>query len=249
MASDNPLISCLMVTRGALFPAHFSIAGFLAQTHNPRELVIVSDAPSSALVDHVAALGDPRIRLIRAGSASLGALRNEAMSAAQGAIIAQWDDDDLYAPERLEVQYAALKQAGTAAILLQRWTMWWPARYRLALSAPRGWEGSILGWKDRLAPYPPLSRGEDSAMIAAMLANGATIGMIDRPDLYCYVVHGRNTFDTPHFNGLFAAASQRFEFADYERALGQRPQFPFADYRAALDSARDWRVDGYRHDG
>lgn len=238
MEASGPLISCLMVTRGALFPGRFVIDGFLAQTYTARELVIVSDTPSTALVDHIAALADPRIRLVTARSALLGALRNDSVAAAKGALVAQWDDDDLYAPERLEVQYAALKQAGTAAILLQRWTMWWPARYRLALSAPRGWEGSILGWKDRLVPYPPLPRGEDSAMIAAMLANGAAIGMIDRPDLYCYVVHGRNTFDTAHFNGLYAAASQRFEFADYERALGQRPQFPFADYRAELEHRR-----------
>lgn len=239
MPFGPPLISCLMVTRGALFPARFAIDGFLAQSFNPRELVIVSDAFSNALIDHIATLADPRIRLVHAEPASLGELRNDSVAAAQGAVVAQWDDDDLYAPERLAVQYAALDQSGSAAILLQRWTMWWPARYLLALSAPRGWEGTILGWKDRLAPYPLLPRGEDSAMIAAMIADGATIGMIDRPDLYCYVVHGGNTFDTAHFKGLFANASQRLEFADYDRAMAQRRQFPFADYRAALDSARE----------
>ena len=239
MPTGQPLISCLMVTRGALFPTYFAINGFLAQTYSPRELVIVSDTPSTALVDHLTALADPRIRLVSAEPASLGRLRNDSVAAAQGAIVAQWDDDDLYGLDRLAVQYAALEQSGSAAILLHRWTMWWPGRHRLALSEPRGWEGTILGWKDPLAPYPALSRGEDSAMIAAMIADGATIGMIDRPDLYCYVVHGGNTFETAHFNGLFAAASQRFEFAAYDSAMAQRPQFPFADYQAALDSARE----------
>lgn len=227
-----------MVTRGALFPARFAIDGFRAQTYAPRELVIVSDSPSPALVDHIARLADPRICLIAVETAPLGTLRNDSVAAAQGTVIAQWDDDDLHAPNRLAVQYAALEQSGAAATLLRRWTMWWPNRYRLALSEPRGWEGTTLGWKDQLMPYPPLSRGEDSAMVSAMLASGATIGMIDRPDLYCYVVHGRNTFDTSHFTGLFAAASQRFEFADYERAMAARPQFAFEDYVAALE-ARD----------
>ncbi len=236
MITALPLISCLMVTRGALFPARFAIEGFLAQSFGPRELVILSDTPSLELVDHVATLADPRIRLIRAESATLGELRNRSVADAKGPLIAQWDDDDLYAPDRLAIQYDALEQSGAAAILLQRWTMWWPGRYRLALSEPRGWEGTLLGWKDRIAPYPALARGEDSGMIAAMLDSGQTIGMVDRPDLYCYIVHGRNTFDTPHFNGLFAAASQRFEYADYDRALATSPQFPFAAYAAALES-------------
>lgn len=238
MSTGGPLISCLMVTRGALFPARFAIDAFRAQTYAPCELVIVSDGPSPALVDHLVMLADPRIRLVQVEMAPLGSLRNDSVAAAQGSIIAQWDDDDLYAPDRLAAQYAALDHSGAAAILLRRWTMWWPNRYRLALSERRGWEGTLLGWKDHLAPYPSLSCGEDSAMIAAMIGDGVTIGMIDRPDLYCYVVHGGNSFDAPHFNGLFAAASQRFEFADYEIAMSARPQFPFAAYAAALEAKR-----------
>ena len=225
-----------MVTRGALFPARFAIAGFLAQTHQPRELVIVTDTPSQPLIDHLDALSDPRIRLIRAAPAPLGNLRNVAVAAAAGDIVAQWDDDDLYAPDRLAAQLAALKQGGDAAILLERWTMWWPDRYRLALSGRRGWEGTLLGWKDRLLLYPDLVRGEDSAMIDAMLAAGTPIGLIDRPDLYCYVVHGGNSWNRQHFKRLFDAASQRFEFAAYDAALVERPHFPFDDYATALDA-------------
>ncbi len=235
----EPLISCLMVTRGALFPAWFAIAGFLAQSQAARELVIVSDSPSPDLVAHIAALSNPHIRLIHSTPAPLGSLRNIAVAEARGQIVAQWDDDDLYAPDRLTAQLAALRQSGDAAILLERWTMWWPDRYRLALSGRRGWEGTLLGWKDRLHPYPDLVRGEDSAMIDAMLAAGTPIGLVDRPDLYCYVVHGGNSWNRQHFKRLFDAASQRFEYAAYDAALAARPQFPFADYRAALEAAYD----------
>lgn len=228
-----------MVTRGAVVPAQFAVAGFQGQTHAPRELVIVSDTPSPDLIAHITALGDQRIRLVRTDPAPLGRLRNIAVSLARGEIVAQWDDDDLYAPNRLAVQLAALRQGDHAAILLQRWTMWWPDRYRLALSGRRGWEGSLLGWKEQLLPYPDLVRGEDSAMIDAMLAAGTPIGLIDRPDLYCYVVHGGNSWHRQHFTQLFDAASQRFEFAAYEPALATRPQFPFAAYEAAMGSATD----------
>lgn len=224
------LVSCLMVTRGGLFPARFAIEAFLAQSHDCCELVIVSDTPSDGLVAHLAALADPRIRLIEADPAPLGALRNLSIDAARGDIVVQWDDDDLHAPNRVTLQVAALQRSGSAAICLQRWTMWWPARYRLALSGRRGWEGSLIGWKRKLLPYPHSARGEDSAMIDAMLAAHISIGLIDRPDLYCYVVHGGNAWDRPHFSRLFDAASQRFEFADYDRALAARPQFAFSAY-------------------
>ncbi len=225
-----------MVTRGTLFPARFAIAAFLAQSHAVRELVIVSDSPSPQLLCHLAGLGDPRIRLVRSDPAPLGILRNVAVSAARGEIVAQWDDDDLYAPTRLAVQLAALMQNGDAVILLERWSMWWPDRYRLALSGRRGWEGTVLGWKDRLLLYPDKVRGEDSAMIDAMLATGVPVGLIDRPDLYCYVVHGGNSWHRQHFKRLFDAASQRFEYAAYDAAMAARPQFPFADYRTALET-------------
>lgn len=230
----GPLVSCLMITRGALFPAKFAIAAFLAQSHAARELVIVSDTPSPQLVDHLAAQDDPRIRLIRADPAPLGRLRNLAVTTARGEVVAQWDDDDLYAADRIATQLAALRQGDYAAVLLERWTMWWPDRHRLALSGRRGWEGTLVGWKDRLLPYPGAIRGEDSAMIDSLLAGGTPIGLIDRPDLYCYVVHGGNSWDRHHFSSLFAAASQHFEFADYAPALAARAQFPFEAYRSAL---------------
>ena len=112
-ADTRPLVSCLMVTARRPALATRAIRCFQAQTYAHRELVIVDDDPDAALERQVAALGDDRIRHVRLApaDASLGALRNVAVEHARGELLAQWDDDDLYDPERVEVQVAALESA------------------------------------------------------------------------------------------------------------------------------------------
>lgn len=233
----DPLISCLMVTRGALAPTRFAIDCFRRQTWQRRELVILSDSFSPALIAHVAALADPTIRLIEAAPAPLGTLRNAAIAAAHGEWLAHWDDDDLSHPRRLELQVEAMQRSGFSAIFLHRWTMWWPRRMMLAVSGRRPWEGSMLAARTLVGAYPPLALGEDSAMLEAMAAqHGGAIGLLDRPDLLCYVVHGRNSWSTRHFEELFARATQRWEFADYDRALARLTEYPIADYREMIEA-------------
>jgi glycosyltransferase involved in cell wall biosynthesis len=229
----SPLISCLMVSRGGLFPARFAIDCYRRQSWPHRELIILIDRDAAALQAHVAALGDASIRIVRVIPAPLGSLRNAAVAVARGDYVAQWDDDDLSAPSRLTEQMAVMGDA--AAVLLHRWIMWWPARYRLAISDKRGWEGTMLARADAVLPYPDKALAEDTAMVGDMLAAGRDVRLYDRPDLYCYVAHGRNAWNNRHFEGLFTAASQRFEFADYDRALATLDQFPIAAYAA------EWR--------
>ena len=235
-SASVPLISCLMVTRGALRPARFAIACFQAQSWPGRELVIVGDAIDGDLRAHLDMLADPAIRLVECDPAPLGALRTTAVAAARGDLVAQWDDDDLYAPDRLAAQYAALDAGGFDALLLHRWMLWWPARYCLALSERRPWEGSMLAYSAAIAAYPQIARGEDSAMLAAMARNGARIGLLDRPDLYCYIHHGANAWGRQHFAGLYSRATQSFEFADYEPALARLRAMPIAGYRAWIET-------------
>ena len=116
-SADCPLVSCLMVSRGRLFPGRHAVECFLRQTHANRELVIVIDDPGCDLRAHVLALADPRLRLVEipSGQRTLGELRNIAVANARGEYVCQWDDDDLYAPQRIEVQLATLVATGAAA--------------------------------------------------------------------------------------------------------------------------------------
>lgn len=213
----TPRVSCLMVTRNRAATARLAIDCFLRQTYAARELVILDDGEDDALRDHVAALADPRIRMFRPeGRATLGELRNRAAALARGEYVCQWDDDDLYDPSRIASQMAVVQALRADACFLERWTLWWPGRRRLALSTRRVWEGSMLCRKAMLPPYPALARGEDSAVAEQVIATGR-VAMLDQPRLYLYVVHGANTFGTEHFDRHWDHATLQAEGGDYTR--------------------------------
>jgi glycosyltransferase involved in cell wall biosynthesis len=137
----------------------------------------------------------------------LGELRNEAVDRATGPYVCQWDDDDLYDPERVETQMAAILALGADACFLARERLWWPARRKLAISCARVWEGSMVCAKDRLPRYPALRRGEDTP-VAEGVVRGCRVVSVDAPELYTYVCHGSNTFDESHFAEHFDVATE-----------------------------------------
>ena len=100
------LVSCLMVTRDRYPFARLAIEAFRRQTHAERELVVVQDGTDTRLVEEIKQADDPTIRAFRAPAVglSLGALRNLAVAAARGPFVCQWDDDDLYDPDRIAAQ-------------------------------------------------------------------------------------------------------------------------------------------------
>ncbi|MFM8322927.1 MAG: glycosyltransferase [Chloroflexota bacterium] len=218
-----PLISCMMVTRGRPGLAQRAAACFLQQTYPNRELVIIDDDPDPQLGEWAAALGDARVRHIRLPDEglTLGELRNRAVEQAHGAFLAQWDDDDLSDPQRLELQMAALHALGADACLLQRHQMWWPEAQRLAFSPPRYWESSFICRRDLLPAYPAQRKGEDTLAIQLLLRKGR-VALLDLPRLYTYVFHGCNTFEAGHWEEHWQQATARFEGPAYRRALARR---------------------------
>jgi beta-N-acetylhexosaminidase len=231
-----PLVSCLMVSRGDVFPAHHAIACFLRQTHANRELVIVINGPGSTLVAAVAELGDARIRVIELAPAprTLGELRNIAVANARGEYVCSWDDDDLHAPERIAVQLNALLTHAAAGCVLSRLTLWWPAAERLATSGKRAWEGSILALKRALPEYPPLSRGEDTEMLDEFIRHAHVVSL-EAPELYVYVRHGSNTVGATHFARIYNYSLRRWVNAEYRQRLEALAEsLPVREYAAEL---------------
>ncbi|WP_326601725.1 glycosyltransferase [Streptomyces sp. NBC_01800] len=204
-----PTVSCLMVTKDRSATARRAIRCFLAQTYPNLELVVVEDGTDDALAQHIRDLGDPRIRHHRLPpeGRTLGELRNEAVDRATGPYVCQWDDDDLYDPERVETQMAAILALGAEACFLARERLWWPARRKLAVSCARVWEGSMVCAKDRLPRYPAQRRGEDTP-VAEGVVRTCRVVSIDAPELYTYVCHGNNTFNESHFAEHFAVATE-----------------------------------------
>ncbi|MFF3910135.1 glycosyltransferase [Streptomyces sp. NPDC001848] len=207
--APTPTVSCLMVTKGRVATARGAIACFRAQTYRDLELVVVDDGTDDALERHIRELGDPRIRHHRLPpeGRTLGELRNEAVDRAGGPYVCQWDDDDLYDPERVETQMAAILALGAEACFLARERLWWPARRKLAISCARVWEGSMICAKDRMPRYPAQRRGEDTP-VAEEVVRTCRVVSIDAPELYTYICHGGNTFSESHFAEHFEVATQ-----------------------------------------
>ena len=238
---QRPLVSCLMVTRGRLFPARFAVDAFRSQTWPERELVLVCDAPGTPIEAHCRALDDPRIRVVTPDrpAGSLGELRNLSLRAARGDWICQWDDDDLYHPQRLELGMLLLQSMQADAMFLSRWLLWSPGARRLGVSGAREWEGSMLARRAAVPDYPGLARGEDTEVMHAMLRRGR-IALVDAPWLYTYVQTGANTWTARHFEAIWEAATLVETAARYDAALAAlETQGPYRAYATAAAQRPD----------
>ncbi|MFO1131991.1 MAG: glycosyltransferase family A protein [Hyphomicrobiales bacterium] len=233
--SRPPRVSCLMVTRGHVELLSFALACYLGQDYPHRELVIVTDGVSAQLTALVARHAERNVRLVEAPPGlTLGDLRNYAAARATGDILCQWDDDDLYDPARLSTGVHVLQQSKFAAAFLSQWIMWWPARRMFALSRTRLWEGTMCIWRQHHGLYPALRRGEDSVFVR-QLTERTEVAQVKAPYLYCYVITGRNSWDTAHFDLLFAEAEQNFVGPAYD-AMMQRlaGRMPIRQYDVLL---------------
>ena len=98
-----PLVSCIMPTKNRREFVPKAIEYFLRQTYPNKELLVMSDGGNWVrdLVDDV-----PSVRLLEflLPFSTLGAKRNACVAETKGDLIAHWDDDDWYGPERLADQ-------------------------------------------------------------------------------------------------------------------------------------------------
>ena len=209
-APQDDLVSCLCVTRHRVELLRRAVACFQQQTHSNRELVIVFDADDPETRAYVHSILDPSILAIEVGSTprlALGAKRNLSVQIARGQFVAQWDDDDWYAPDRLREQLAAMVQHQRPACVLVRQFLYDGMTGQASVSATRAWENSLLARRDLMPGYPELQKQEDTPVIEAMLAGNMLAGL-DRPDLYIYVYHGKNTWERAHWETAIAAFAQ-----------------------------------------
>jgi len=237
-----------MPTRGRPDFVRQAIGYFLRQDYAERELVIVYESEG----DLPWLLPDaPRIVTVRsAPGSSIGAKRNLGISRAHGAIVAQWDDDDWYADERLTRQVAPILD-GQADITgleagvffdLDAWSFWrlTPELHRrLFIGDVHG--GTLVYRRhiwERLSRYPDSSLAEDALFLRTAQRAGARLRKLPNENLFIYLRHGANAWSFPlgrylDPRGWLAAvepplplADRAFYAAARESRLGSSPQ-PF----------------------
>jgi glycosyltransferase involved in cell wall biosynthesis/GT2 family glycosyltransferase len=201
--NDLPLVSCVMVTRDRPEFVLQSILYFERQDYPQRELIIVDDG--EGLAGFVPA--HERIRYVKlAGKHSIGAKRNRGCELARGIIIAQWDDDDWYAPNRLRLQVQPLLEGSAEITALQSatffdlagWRFWrcTEALYR-RLFVQEVIGGTLVYkrscWQAQ-ARYPEASLAEDATFLTRAIQHGARLKRMAADGVFLYLRHAGNTW-------------------------------------------------------
>ena len=145
-------------------------------------------------------------------------MRNAAIAEAEGELVCVWDDDDLSHPDRLRWQLAALIATQCDACYLGRILLWQPFRKRIAISAGRAWENTMLVRKDIMPAYTTERTGSDTILTEELIARHGVV-TVDQPVGYCYVAHGGNLWNEAHFDMLFGHAGRVAEGEGYAADL------------------------------
>jgi glycosyltransferase involved in cell wall biosynthesis len=215
----RPLVSCVMPTRDRADLALHAVDLFLRQDYEPRELIVVDDG-DDGLAERLP--DDPRVRYLRARPGeSIGAKRNRACAEARGDFVAQWDDDDWYAPTRLSAQLAPLID-GRADVTglrtpvffeVEPWRFWAvddALHRRLFVGDVHG--GTLVFARrvwESMAQYPAASLAEDAAFLTRARARGARLARVEGDGLFAYMRHSGNAW--------------RFACGEYLDPSGWRP--------------------------
>lgn len=205
----QPLVCAVMITgkdpsRRPL--ALEAIRDFQMQTYAPRKLLIINDSGAawfpdltgqgSAIVEHVVkkrhTLGELRQKGIWLAGKFAGPIDAD--------MVIQWDDDDLYGPERITYQVSKWRP-GCAVVLKSQMRRDETDGREIRYSRERGIEGTILHEVVNAPKYPAQGKSEDTAFRNAFPAKRLIVADND-PALYVRRYHGGNTWDRKHIMGV-----------------------------------------------
>ncbi|MGB5962823.1 MAG: glycosyltransferase [Coleofasciculaceae cyanobacterium] len=100
-----------------------TIMSVLNQTFENFELIIINDGSNDATLEIVQAIKDHKIKVFSYQNSGLSASRNRGLTKAEGEFISFIDADDLWTPNKLELQLKALQNNPQAAVAYS-WTDW-----------------------------------------------------------------------------------------------------------------------------
>jgi hypothetical protein len=115
--TDRPVVSVLVPARDAESTIRQTLESVRRQTFEDFELIVIDDGSTDATLELVEAVADPRFRSYSYPPAGLTAARNRGLEKARGEFVSFIDADDLWTPDKLKAQVAALRrhpEAGAA---------------------------------------------------------------------------------------------------------------------------------------
>jgi glycosyltransferase involved in cell wall biosynthesis len=230
--STLPWITCVCVSRNRPAFLRRAVRYFQWQTYPRKDLVIVreGDEVVSGLTADLTNI--TVIDLPHGTPLTLGERRNISIQHAKGDYFCQWDDDDWYHSNRLEIQMSDLRASEKPACVLNRLILYDQPGNQAYLSSERFWEGTLLCKteivRDRIQ-YPKVNISEDNSLVVALIKRG-WVHSLTAPFLYAYVYHRGNTWDLAHFQQLFHAGYKLDKIA---RVVIENALCESADYAEA----------------
>jgi len=111
-----PLISVVIPVYNGERTIRETIASVLKQTFTDFELLVIDDGSTDTTPAIASSFTDPRLTVLSYPNAGLAASRNRGIAKASGKYISFIDADDLWTPDKLELQLRALESNPEAAV-------------------------------------------------------------------------------------------------------------------------------------
>lgn len=253
---------------------HEAVESALAQTVEPVEIIVVDDASDSDPRAQLAAFGE-KVRLHRLATRSGASVaRNQGVMLARGDYVAFLDDDDLWMPEKTEMQLRAMRNAQeerersgdteevAACICIAQDLGGTPdvplgiedIEARLRLSTPCG-TSALVAKRDMLLeePFDPLLRRAEDWDLFVRLAKKRSLVFTEEPLYLRRVGHDRITTEvlqqTPQELYASAAAAHKHRTWLGETAYRDRLANLLLSFVAKRDHKLSYVASAIRHAG
>lgn len=213
-----PLISCVCVTKNRPDMLKKSIFCYMNQSYGYKNLFILSQGTEECnkeIEKYIKQLNRNDIFFFTAPETlSLGSMRNTCVELATGQIICQWDDDDLYHPDRITTQFHFLRSNSSNVASLycdflkyfkQTKELYWCDWSQESEYSHRFLCGSIMFYKSIFYMYETFypetghqsCREEDLNVLEKTIGKGDVMPILAGHQ-YIYVHHGSNTYEIEH---------------------------------------------------
>lgn len=116
-----PLVSVVIPAYNAEKTIIETVRSVLQQTLKDFELIVINDGSTDGTRSRLEEISDPRLKVLSYENGGLAVARNRGIENASGEFVTFIDSDDLWTPDKLEKQVAAL-QANPKAGVVYSWT-------------------------------------------------------------------------------------------------------------------------------
>ncbi len=113
--SASPLVSVIIPSYNRPDEVPRAVRNALNQSYQNIEVIVVDDGSRLPVREVLEGCEDPRLRVVRQENKGVSAARNLGVRVARGDVLAFHDDDDFWAPVKVERQIAQMREEKTEA--------------------------------------------------------------------------------------------------------------------------------------